>query len=206
MRSVYVNEYEVFLRYYERPFWMMLLVGFICSVGTYYVGLQFPEVAKQLSAAIADSMDEQGSMQPPPFQDFLSILSNNLLVGFMIILLGFIPIYGVPFIYGIISFTAIGVLLSFGKLMGLDVMKLFFAAFVPHGVIEVIPICYCVAVGMFINQQIIKKLFFRKKQTLTINMMIVCSVRSYVYVILPFFMLAAFVEAYITAYLSKVFL
>ena len=200
------EEYHFFQIYYKKTFFLMLFVGMLVGLFVYLLGWHFEEFIQNTADQIAGSLEGSSGIVPTAFQDFLSIIKNNLMVGIMIIACGFIPFFGLPFLYGVTIFAAIGVIASFGTIMGFQIGKIMLISFVPHAVIEVIPICYSVAIGMYVNKNMVRKLFVRHKPTATINIVSLYALRSYLLVVVPFFLLAAFVEAYITQLLSEIFL
>lgn len=131
---------------------------------------------------------------------------NNLFIGLMIILCGFIPVYGLPFIYGLLSFASVGIVAGYGVIMNHNVLQTMVVAFLPHAVIEIIPILYSVAIGMYINKNMFYKVFHRKKNSEKFKGMLRQGITSYIVIIIPLFILAALVEAFITSRLVDIFL
>lgn len=200
------EEYHFFKMYYKKSFFLMLFAGIFVCLLVYLLGWGLEEYVRSMANQIAGSLEYSNGIVPTSFQDFLSISKNNLMVGVMIIACGFLPLFGLPFLYGMVIFAAVGVIVSFGTIMGFQIGKIMLVSFVPHAVIEVIPICYSVAVGMYVNKNVVRKFFVRHKPSASISIVSLHALRSYLFVIVPLFLFAAFVEAYITQLLSEIFL
>ena len=185
-KGVYRNEYEFFRNYYKKSLITVMILGVITAVITFGFGLYFEEFIVQQFHIIADQMVNKSDVEPHNFEKFLSTSFNNILIGFIIILIGFIPIYGLPVIYGLISFAAIGIVAGYGSIMNYDVMKTMMIAFVPHAIIEIIPILYSIATGMYINKNIVKRLYLRKKNTVKSVTMFKKGIQSYLLIVVPF--------------------
>ena len=116
------------------------------------------------------------------------MVNQHACKGISLLLLIFsILIYGLPVIYGLISFAAIGIVAGYGSIMNYDVMKTMMIAFVPHAIIEIIPILYSIATGMYINKNIVKRLYLRKKNTVKSVTMFKKGIQSYLLIVVPFF-------------------
>ena len=59
---------------------------------------------------------------------------------------------------------------------------------------------------MYVNRNMVNKVFFRKKKSEKISEMLTQGVTSYIMIIIPLFLLAALIEAFITSRLMDVFL
>ncbi|MGE7183889.1 stage II sporulation protein M [Peribacillus sp. NPDC006672] len=179
----------------------IMVLGIFIAVLTFCLELYFKEFVIQHFHSIADQMVDKNGVEPGNIEKFYSIGYHNSLIGLIIILVGFIPIYGFPVIYGLISFTAVGVVAGYGYIMDYDVIKTMMIAFVPHAIIEIIPILYSMAVGMYINKNIIKRLYLKKNNTSKLGTMCKKGMKSYLLIVVPLFLLAALVESFITTFL-----
>jgi stage II sporulation protein M len=181
------------------------MIGVISSILSFIGGFFFEGFIIEHAQNIANGTGIQENVDPTNIQKFLSTSINNILLSFIIIMSGFIPIYGVPLIFGIISFVAVGILVSYGFMMEKDVIKTLLVAFFPHAIIEVIPIVYSATIGMYLNNFIVKKLYHRKKANQKLKTVCYQCLQSYLLIIIPFFILAAIVESFITTFLIDKF-
>jgi stage II sporulation protein M len=207
IREKFNIEWQVYKDYYRKTIFTVLVTGIITALLLFFASLYFEGFIIEQSRNIAEqTVDGNNREALTNVHKFFSILVNNLFVGGIIILLGFIPVYGLPFIIGLLSFAAVGILAGYGLIMEHNVVTTLIIAFVPHAIIEIIPILYSVAIGMYVNKNIVKKVFLRKRKTYKIKEIITNGIKSYILIILPLFFLAALVEAFITSYLIKIYL
>ncbi|MCR8848411.1 stage II sporulation protein M [Rossellomorea sp. SC111] len=200
-------EWQVYKEFYRKTIFTVLISGILTALLLFFASLYFENFIIEQSRNIAEQTAEVNNKEKlTNLHNFFSILVNNLFVGGIIILLGFLPVYGLPFIIGLLSFAAVGILSGYGLIMEHNVIKTLIIAFVPHAVIEIIPILYSVAIGMYVNKNIFKKVFFRKMTTYNIREIIKNGIKSYILIIIPLFFLAALVEAFITSYLVEIYL
>ena len=104
----------------------------------------------------------------------------------IVILCVFIPIYGLPIIYGLLSFASVGIIAGYGIIMEHNVLQTMIIAFVSHAIIEIIPILYSVAVEMYVNKNMIYKVFFKEKKSGKVRELLKRGTTSYMMIIIPF--------------------
>lgn len=206
IKENYKQEHQFFKDFYKKSFFVVLIIGTIAAFSCFFLSLYFENFIVQQAHNIAEQTIGDTKVEPTNAQKFFSIFSNNLFVGGMIILSGLIPIYGLPVAYALFSFASVGIITGYGLIMKQDVLQTMMIAFVPHAVIEIIPILYSAAVGMYINKNIVHKLYIRRKETIKVRKMLRKGTASYMLIILPLFLLAALVEAFITSHLVDAFL
>jgi len=206
LKKKFSIEYQFYKECYRRSIFIVLTLGTLLAFALFFASFYFEEFIVQQSTSMAEQMLGENKEEPTNRQKFGSILLNNLFVGGMIILCGFIPIYGLPCMYGLLSFAAVGIVAGYGVIMEHKVLQTMVIAFIPHAVIEIIPILYSVAIGMYINKNVVKKVFFRKKKSETVSRLLTQGTTSYILIIIPLFFLAALVEAFITSRLVDIYL
>ena len=206
LKEKYHQEYQIYSDFYKRSFLVVLFLGILTAFICFFLSLYFEDFITQQANNIAEHTMGVNKDEPTNIQKFFSIFFNNLFLGGMIILSGFIPIYGIPFIYVLLSFASVGIIAGYGSIMEHDVFQTMLIAFVPHAIIEIFPILYSVAVGMYINKNIVHKLLIRKRKTDKVRSMLAQGATSLFMIILPLFLLAALVEAFITSHLVDIYL
>ncbi|USK37198.1 stage II sporulation protein M [Cytobacillus firmus] len=199
-------EYQVYKEFYRKYIFSVLILGLMTAAVFFLASFYFKDFIVQQTNSIAEQMINGSMEEPTSLQKLFSIFFNNLLVGAIIILIGFIPVYGLPFLLGLFSFASVGILAGYGIIMKHNVLHTLAIAFVPHAVIEIIPILYSIAIGMYINRNMVKKVLFRKKKSEKAGKMATQGFTSFTMIIIPLFLLAALVEAFITARLVEIFL
>jgi stage II sporulation protein M len=206
IKEKFTMECQIYKEFYRKTIFTMLVLGILTSLAFFYTSFFFEDFIVEQTNGIAEQMLDEDKEEPTNVQKFYSILLNNLFVGGLIILFGFIPIYGLPSIYGLLSFASVGIIAGYGIIMKHNVLQTMIIAFVPHAVIEIIPILYSVAIGMYVNKNMVNKVFFRKKKSEKFRGMLTQGITSYIMIIIPLFLLAALVEAFITSRLVNIYL
>ena len=206
IKDKFTMEYQIYKDSYRKSIFNVLILGILTAFALFFVSFYFEDFIIQQANSIAEQMLDGNKEEPTNVQKFFSILSNNLFVGGMIILCGFIPVYGIPFLYGLLSFASVGIIAGYGIIMKHNVLQTMLIAFIPHAVIEIIPILYSVAIGMYVNKNVVNKVFFRKKESEKIRKMLTQGTTSYMMIIIPLFLLASLVEAFITSRLVDIYL
>ncbi|WP_227397000.1 stage II sporulation protein M [Jeotgalibacillus aurantiacus] len=201
-----IMEHQLYKESYQRSMLTVFVLGIITALAFFFSAIYFEDFIVQQTNTIAEQMLDENNKEMTNVQTFFSILLNNLFVGGMIILCGFIPLYGLPFVYGVLSFASVGIIAGYGIIMKYNVLQTMLIAFIPHAVIEIIPILYSVAIGTYINKNIVKKVFLKKRKSEKITKMLGQSITSYIIIIIPLFFLAALVEAFITSVLVDIYL
>jgi stage II sporulation protein M len=199
-------ECQTYKEFYRKSIFTVLILGIIAALLLFYASVYYEDFIIEQTKNIAEQTLDGNKEELTSGQKFFSILINNLVIGGMIILCGFIPMYGLPFLIGLLSFAAVGIIAGYGFIMGHNVIQTLFIAFVPHAVIEIIPILYSVAIGMYVNKNMVNKVFFRKKKSEKFKGMLRQGITSYIMIIIPLFLLAALVEAFITSRLVDIYL
>lgn len=199
-------EYNIYRKFYKKTIFTVLFLGIIISIALFFTSFFFEDFIIEQTNGMAEQMLNNNKEDPTNVQKFYSILLNNLFIALLIILCGFIPVYGIPSIYGLLSFASVGIIAGYGTIVKHNVLQTMLIAFVPHAVIEIIPILYSVAIGMYVNKNIVNKVFFRKRKSAKIREMLMQGFTSYIVIIIPLFLLAAVVEAFITSRLVDIFL
>ncbi|WP_273128102.1 stage II sporulation protein M [Bacillus weihaiensis] len=206
MKEKLTMEHQIFKEFYRKSMVTVLILGTLTALTFFFTAFYFEDFIVEQMDIIAEQVLDEDKAEPTNVEKFFSILLNNLFVGGMIILCGFLPLYGLPFFYGILSFASVGIIAGYGMIMDYNVIKSFAVAFFPHAVIEVIPLLYSIAIGMFVNKNIVKMIFFKKKKSEKIRKILVQCITSYLIVLIPFFLIAATVEAFITTSLVEIYL
>ena len=165
IKEKFTMEYNIYRKFYKKTFFTVLFLGILTSIALLFTSFFFEDFIVEQTNGIAEQMLDNNKEEPTNVQKFYSILLNNLFVGLLIILCGFIPVYGIPYIYGLLSFASVGIIAGYGIIMKHNVLQTMIIAFVPHAVIEIIPILYSVAIGVYVNKNIVNKVFFRKKKS-----------------------------------------
>lgn len=63
-----------------------------------------------------------------------------------------------------------------------------------------------IAIAAYINKNMIRKVFFKKKDSVPIKMLFVEAIKTYLLIIVPLFVLAGLVESYVTTLLIDLYI
>jgi stage II sporulation protein M len=203
--NVYKKEYRIYSEHHNKAFIKVLFIGVVVTILSFTCGFLFEDFIIDQANNIASEVGNQNNVESTNFQSFISTLTNNIFLSLIIICSGFIPIYGLPIVFSIASFAAVGILASYGVIMDKDVLKTMSLAFLPHAIIEVIPIVYSITIGLYINKTTVRKVF-RKNTSSNLSSILIQSLNSILIIIIPLFIIAALVESYITTLLIEKYL
>jgi stage II sporulation protein M len=206
IKEKFIMEYQLYKEFYRKSILTVLILGILTAFAFFFASFYFEDFIVQQTNSIAEQMLDEDKEEPTNVQKFFSILLNNIFVGGMVIICGFIPVYGLPYIYGLLSFASVGIIAGYGIIMNYNVLQTMVIAFIPHAIIEIIPILYSVAIGMYVNKNMVKKVFLRKNKSEKVRKMVTQGTSSYIMIVIPLFLLAALVEAFITSLLVDLYL
>jgi stage II sporulation protein M len=214
MNKVYLKEFEIYKKSYQKSFWWTFIFSItiliICFTSSFSMADFFIKQTEAIAESMANNIAEMSGKELSELTDiqtFLVIFWNNLKIGTIVILLGLIPLYRLPSLFTAIQFIIIGVVFGGLYAMGHNVINAFIFSFLPHALIELTAFVYSVAIGNFINRNILTKIFFRKENdSEPIGKLLKQSLRSYIFVVIPLLFIAAFIEGFITSRLSETFL
>ncbi len=137
------------------------------------------------------------------------IINNGFRTPLQMLIIAMIPI---PFLYfaNLIS-TIIITGIVFGFAVHLDVYKgpIMVLSSIPHTIIEILAMCFVISGLYKLNQAIIRKMsnLFRKnkKQRFSLKLAIINLFKIYVFIALPLYIIAAFIETYFPSFIDNLF-
>lgn len=137
------------------------------------------------------------------------IINNGFRTPLQMLTIAMIPI---PFLYfaNLIS-TIIITGILFGFAVHLDVYKgsIMVLSSMPHTIIEILAMCFVISSLYKLNQAIIRKIgnLFRKnkKERFSLKLAIINLFKIYVFIALPLYIIAAFIETYFPSFIENLF-
>lgn len=132
------------------------------------------------------------------FNFFWFIFQHNVSIIFIILLLGIFAGI-IPFLYILINGMILGII-SQVIVHNFSWSVLFFGI-IPHGIIEIPVLIISGAIGLKIGKTAILKIF-RKKNYLFQE--IKQAIKFYIFILVPFLFIAAFIESFVTSLLLKI--
>jgi len=216
LRGLYREERAMWTAHYKRYFMIAaraLGIGFV--VGFVYFMVR-PEQEKQALAFLMKALKDI-PLGASPLDLALTLFYHNARASALAVAAGIIPFACLPALDPIANGAALGLLASVSKHQGFNVPLLFLKSVAPHGIIELPAVLYATSNGIYLSVSLAKRVlaklrkrkdggadsggfleaYPRKAETETegagANV-----VRSFMIVVLPLLLVAAFVEAFIT--------
>ena len=163
------------------------------------------------------------SLQAPPLVLALTLFYHNARASVVAVAFGAIPFAFLPIFDPVINGGVLGLLVSISKHQHLPVLRLVLTQILPHGIFELTAVLYATAVGLYLSAAMGRKAraaWLRRRTrkdaattTTTAPEVLEANpeqpaalfesparnvVRSFVLVILPLLLIAAFIESFIT--------
>jgi stage II sporulation protein M len=199
-KQAYIREKDFFTRSLFKIFVALAVLYLLSASAGYIVSIQNPEFADQIFNSIKESYESKGLLGASSnFDLFLLVFLNNAVAAFISLVSGVIPflclsaisVVGNGFLLGVIA----AVVLSQGKGVLAALMSL-----LPHGIVELPVFFYASSLGVYLMLNISKKIL---GQPVRIRSVFKNSIRSFIIVVIPLLLLAAFLEAYVTYAIVK---
>jgi len=172
-------------------------VAFIAVLFLYYaVSVQDMATAKTMYDQINQVFKKRFFEQTSGLGLFWMILANNAMAGFLVLITGILPFIFAP-LWAVISNAALaGVVIAVSLDSGTGLGNVL-ASLLPHGIFELPAFFFTVGLGLRISYVATKKVI-RRGAGLSFPGEFWRAWQSFVAVALPLFLVAAFVEAFIT--------
>ncbi|AJP25802.1 stage II sporulation protein M [Staphylococcus epidermidis] len=180
---------------------IIFLIAFVLSI----IFSPSLETFKNTSNGISSKLSEAHGMN----KVWLYILNNAIKVPFQMFVFSLIPI---PFLYflNIISTNVItGIVFAFAIHLNFNKGIIMVMSSIPHSVVETIAMCFVLSGLYKLNQSILRKVgnMFRKtkKKEISFKRALIDLFKVYLFIALPLYILAAFLETYFTSFIYNIF-
>ena len=214
-RDAWRKHYRKYFKYAARALGTGFVVGFI------YFTLSPGQEKKALEFVIRALKDID--LQGTPLVLALTLFYHNSRASVVAVAAGIVPFLFLPIFDPLLNGGVLGLLVSVTKHQGLDVPHLVLTKILPHGVFELTAVLYTTSLGLYLSAEMGKKAVaaWRKKrgqpqgqpppapdltnfletyperaaepESLARNV-----IRSFVLIVLPLLLIAAFIEGFIT--------
>lgn len=144
----------------------------------------------------------EGVVNLSPIGLLFFIFLNNSLVA-LFASLGGIIFSAFPLVIIISNGFLIGVVFHF--ISSIHSWNFFLGGILPHGLIELPIIFFSTAMGLWLGRCFFKYLFFRSETGVSFLYKIKRVFYTYIFIVVPFLFLAAFIETFLTSYLLNIF-
>lgn len=197
VQNAYRDEWEYFKAKIRRPTAICAAVFLAVALLYYAVSMQDIAVAKEAYNQISQLFEEKGFFeQTSSLGLFWMIFTNNAMAGFFVLVTGVMPFVFAP-IWAVVSNAALaGVVIAVSQDSGAGLGEIM-GSLLPHGIFELPAFFFTAGLGLSICHIATKKIFGRGAG-LSFWKEFWRAWQSFVFVALPLFLLAAFVEAFIT--------
>jgi stage II sporulation protein M len=226
LKRLYREEWDAWRKHYRKYFKYAaraLGVGFV--VGFVYFMLSPGQEKKALEFVIRALKDID--LQGTPLALALTLFYHNTRASVVAVAAGIVPFLFLPILDPLLNGGVLGLLVSVTKHQGLDVPRLVLTKILPHGIFELSAVLYATSLGLYLSAGLGKKAVtaWRKRRGQTQFQPAAVSdpanilgsfpdrpaaepeslarnvVRSFVLVVLPLLLIAAFIEGFITPHL-----
>jgi stage II sporulation protein M len=214
-RDAWRMHYRKYFKYAARALGTGFVVGFIFF-------LVRPDQEKKALEFVLRSLKDI-KLEGSPLVLALTLFYHNVRASVVAVAAGCIPFLFLPILDPLLNGAVLGLLVSVTKHQGLDVPRLVLTQILPHGIFELTAVLYATSLGLYLSAGMGKKAVaaWRKRtgkppaapdspnfletdpvraaaegESLTRNVF-----RSFVLVVLPLLLIAAFIEGFITPHL-----
>lgn len=152
---------------------------------------------------IMNMFDAKGLLDPgiTNFTLALLLLKNNATASFIIYATGLIPIFIPAALIIVANGAMVGIVFSMLKISGQGVLVPFLAAIVPHGIFEIPAVVLSASLSFYVSAGIIKRL---SNLDYSLRTCLLNSAKTFLLVVVPLLIIAAFVEAFITPVIAEI--
>lgn len=202
------TQYRLLHQYYQqefkKPFLIITLVFFgIIIVSTIYFMLNKEQTIQAMNwirtiLSSKDVIDAQGNISA------LGLIRNNLQACLLATGLGVIPFLFLNFFPLIVNTVMVGIVTAGSLLAGQSILFVL-AALVPHGIFEIPAILMAITLGYLLCKELVMRIL-GNRQGVPVLKSLLDLVRMYACIIVPFLIIAGFIEAYITPAVTGFFL
>jgi stage II sporulation protein M len=223
IRRLYRAEREAWRKHYRRYFkYAARALGLGFVIGFLYFLLRPQQEKRALDFVIRSLKDINTGGAPIALA--LTLFYHNARASAIAVVAGWVPFLFLPILDPLLNGGVIGLLVSVSKHQGLDVPWLILTKILPHGVFELTAVLYATSLGMYLSAEMGKKarVAWRERRRRrrgepppvpkVENFLENCPessaardespalnvLRSFVLVVLPLLLVAAFVEGFIT--------
>jgi stage II sporulation protein M len=229
IRRLYREERQAWRRYYRRYFkYAARALGLGFVAGFVYFMLWPAQEKKALALVVQALKDIPLEASPPVLA--LTLLYHNARASVIAVAAGAIPFLFLPILDPFLNGGVLGLLVSIARHQRLDVPRLVLTQILPHGVFELTAVLYTTSLGLYLSAGLGKKAAaaWKARQSRRAGEGAAAAgpenqrgggstgtepaspgqagllrnlVRSFVLVVLPLLLVAAFVEAFVTPHL-----
>lgn len=196
LSNIYKEQWSLFREQYKRLFNGFLLLFFLSGLISFIVGLYRPDLLASWMEEILEIFEGIELLDPSNtnLEIAWGLFLNNAQVCLLVITTGFIPIFLPAIVILLVNGAMIGVVLGSIQINGGSALATFMAGILPHGLFEIPAILLSAALAFVISKSLVKKWVSGGPFLPTFRH----ALKTVIFIILPFLLIAAFIEAFIT--------
>ena len=197
IKQIYKDEFK-FLK--EKMLKQFLIQSLIFLLICIIIGI-LVSTNEKLGSSLYEYINEvfkQLDISPKPGLNMMvDLFLNNTRATAQIILLGLIPFLFLPIFSFVFNAVIIGAVVGMYPSMGFSITAALLGI-IPHGIFELPAMIYSMALGIYLNISIIKKMVSKDKKNINMKEILLHIVKSYIFIIIPLLLIASIIEAFIT--------
>ena len=202
IKKIYREEWDYFKSQIVRPAAVCALGFAVVAILYYAASVQDIAAAQNIYSQIGQAFAEKGLFaEMSRIQLFGMIFANNIVAGLFVFAAGIFPFLFFPFWLVLFNAALAGVVVAVSRDSGASAVSMI-ASLVPHGIVELPALFFTAGLGIRVCLAATGKLISKGKG-IGFAATLVRSARSFLLVALPLFLLAAFIEAFVTVSLVK---
>jgi stage II sporulation protein M len=203
-RDAWRKHYRKYFKYAARALGAGFVVGFV------YFMLRPDQEKKALEFVLRSLKDIK--LQGSPLVLALTLFYHNTRASVVAVTAGVVPFLFLPILDPLLNGGVLGLLVSVTKHQGLDVPRLVLTKILPHGVFELTAVLYTTSLGLYLSAGMGKRALAAWHQrrngqqpqppaAVEPESLARTVFRSFLLVVLPLLLVAAFIEGFITPHL-----
>lgn len=157
------------------------------------------QMVEQFRQAFKDEMGTEG------IDMFFMFIQNNTTASVLAIVVGFIPFLFLPIFNLFINSLSVGVVYAFAYIQDISIINTIIFGLLPHGIFEITAYLLSITMGIYLCLTISRRIDSKEEKG-SILLAIINICRTIFTIVLPFLIIAAVIETYITPILLEMFL
>jgi stage II sporulation protein M len=181
-------------------FLFLTVLFFLSALAGFFFSLKNPDIAARIFESVRASYESKGLFDVSSnFSLFLLIFYNNIVAALLSLAAGIIPFLFLSAIPVAVNGFSLGLIVAvvFGEGKGILMTVI---SLLPHGIVELPIFFYAASLGIYLALGISKKIAGRP---ISLKEVFKDVSRSFVLIVFPLLLLAAFIEAFVTYAIVK---
>jgi stage II sporulation protein M len=178
------------------------IVLVLAGAAAYVYFTAHPALAQKVTLYVVKYMIPKHLLGERGWALFAGIFANNAVSTLVTILVGIVPFLFLPLVNPLLNGGVIGLTAAVARLGGFSLSRFFLAGIAPHGIIELAAVCYAAGLGLSLAAEMVRKIVKPgSPDSPPFPALLLGILRSWALVVVPFLLVAAAIEAFITPHL-----